>query len=206
MPTLKELLAISSSRHQHLCPRQVLGVRMGMCAARYLGLDLPQRNKRLYTFIETDGCALDGVSVATGCWVGRRTMQALDFGKMAATFVDTHTDQAVRIIPHPEVRQAVSRYASHAKDHWHAYLEAYRVMPLDELLVTQPVQLAVSMKAIINREDARALCDRCGEEIFNEREVRLEDQVLCRSCAGWSYFELLSEVFVPQEVSISIDA
>jgi formylmethanofuran dehydrogenase subunit E len=33
MPTLKELLELSSARHQHLCPRQVLGVRMGICAA-----------------------------------------------------------------------------------------------------------------------------------------------------------------------------
>lgn len=206
MLALKELLEISSARHRHLCPRQVLGVRMGMCAAEFLKSDLPQRDKRLYTFIETDGCALDGVSVATGCWVGRRTMHVLDFGKIAATFVDTHTERAVRIIPHPEVRQAVSRYAPHAKDYWHAYLEAYQVMPLDELLVIQPVQLTVSMQALISREDARALCDRCGEEIFNEREVHLEGQVLCRSCAGGSYFELLSEVYISQEASISIDA
>ena len=206
MPTLKELLEISSARHQHLCPRQVLGVRMGMYAAEYLGLDLPQRDKRLYTFIETDGCTLDGVSVATGCWVGRRTMQVLDFGKMAATFVDTRTDQAVRIIPHPEVRQVVSRYAPGAQDHWHTYLEAYQVMPLDELLVAQPVSLTVSMRAIISREDARTLCERCGEEIFNEREVRLEDQVLCRACAGQSYFELLSDAYMSQEVTASIDA
>jgi formylmethanofuran dehydrogenase subunit E len=204
MSKLKDLLEISSARHQHLCPRQVLGVRMGMYAAEYLGLDLPQRDKRLYTFIETDGCALDGVSVATGCWVGRRTMQVLDFGKMAATFVDTHTKQAVRIIPHPDARKVVSRYAPRAKDHWHAYLEAYQVMPQDELLVTQPVQLIVSMKAITSREDAHALCDRCGEEIFNEREVHLENQVLCRSCAGGSYFELSPEVYIPQEVSILI--
>ena len=81
-----------------------------------------------------------------GCWVGRRTRQVLDFGKMAATFVDTHTDHAVRIIPHPEVRQAASHYAPQAKDHWHAYLEAYQVIPLAELLVAEPVSLMVSMR------------------------------------------------------------
>lgn len=205
MLKLKELLAISSARHQHLCPRQVLGVRMGMCAAEYLGLDLPQRDKRLYTFIETDGCALDGVSVATGCWVGRRTMQVFDFGKIAATFVDIRTERAIRIIPHPEVRNTVSRYVPHTKDHWHAYLEAYQVMPLDELLVIQPVQLSVSIKALISREDARVCCDLCGEEIFNEREVHLKGQVLCRTCAGVSYFELLSEAHIPHKVSFSID-
>jgi formylmethanofuran dehydrogenase subunit E len=193
MLTLRELMEQSSARHHHLCPRQVLGVRMGMCAAEALGLDLPQTDKRLFTFMETDGCALDGVSVATGCWVGRRTMRVMDFGKMAATFVDTHTDRAIRIRPHPEVRRSVERYAPRAENHWHAYLEAYQVMPLDRLLVVQSVHLTISMRDIISLEDARAICARCGEEIFNEREIYLDGQILCRSCAGQSYLELLPE-------------
>jgi formylmethanofuran dehydrogenase subunit E len=45
----------------------------------------------LLTILETDGCAADGVSAATGCWVGRRTLRVEDFGKVAATFVDTQT-------------------------------------------------------------------------------------------------------------------
>ena len=56
-----------------------------------LNLPLPQKDKRLLTFVETDGCFADGVSVATGCWLGRRTMRLVDYGKVAATFVDTHT-------------------------------------------------------------------------------------------------------------------
>ena len=199
MPTFDELLEISSARHQRLCPRQVLGVRMGMYAAEVLKLDLPQRDKRLFTFIETDGCMLDGVSVATGCWVGRRTMQVLDFGKMAATFIDKHTDQAVRMIPHSEARQTVTRYAPRAEDHWHTYLEAYLVMPVDKLLEVQPVRLNVSMRAIISHEDARAHCNQCGEEIFNEREVLLGQLVLCRSCAGEAYFERTTDVYQYQD-------
>ncbi len=185
---LKSLLEISSARHQHVCPRQVLGVRMGMHAADVLALDLPQKDKRLFTFMESDGCALDGVSAATGCYVGRRTMQVLDFGKIAATFVDTQTGQAIRIIPHPDIRKAIYDYAGGQQDRWHQYLEAYQVMPVDQMLVVQPVQLTVSMKAIISREDARAICDSCGEEIFNDREIILGEKTLCRSCAGQAYY------------------
>jgi formylmethanofuran dehydrogenase subunit E len=32
MPTLKELLDQTAAMHRHLCPRQVLGVRMGLYA------------------------------------------------------------------------------------------------------------------------------------------------------------------------------
>jgi formylmethanofuran dehydrogenase subunit E len=164
---------------------------MGMCAAEVLRFDLPQTGKQLFTFIETDGCFCDGVSVSTGCWVGRRTLRVMDFGKMAATFVDTHTERAVRIAPHPEARLFVDQYARQAEDQWHAYLEAYQSMPLDKLLIMQSVRLTVSMSAIINREGAKAYCSQCGEEIFNECEVQFEDQTLCRSCAGQAYYGAL---------------
>ena len=89
METLADLLAQSSVLHRHLCPRQVLGVRMGLLAAELLSLDLPQTDKRLLTIVETDGCFTTGLSVATNCWVGRRTLRVEDYGKVAATFVDT---------------------------------------------------------------------------------------------------------------------
>jgi formylmethanofuran dehydrogenase subunit E len=103
MPTLEELLTASAALHHHLCPRQVLGVRMGLAAGSWLELTLPQTDKRLLTVVETDGCVIDGLAVATGCRVGRRTMRVLDFGKVAATFVDTVTGRAVRLAPHPRV-------------------------------------------------------------------------------------------------------
>jgi len=204
MLKLIDLLELSSARHDHVCPRQVLGVRMGMVAAEVLGLDLPQKDKRLFTFMETDGCMLDGVSVSTGCWVGRRTMQIMEFGKMAATFVDTHNEQAVRIIPHPEARQFVDQYSHEAEDQWHAYLQAYKTMPENKLLVVQPVDLIVSMQEIISREDAKAYCQQCGEEIFNEREVRFQDKNLCRSCSGQAYYGALLNPEVHWDVLKSI--
>ncbi|MCQ3978482.1 MAG: formylmethanofuran dehydrogenase, partial [Anaerolineae bacterium] len=75
MPTFEELLYQSAVLHQHLCPRQVLGVRIGLAAGRWLGLEVPQSDKRLLTIVETDGCLIDGLAVATGCRVGRRTMR-----------------------------------------------------------------------------------------------------------------------------------
>ncbi|MBN1966264.1 MAG: formylmethanofuran dehydrogenase, partial [Anaerolineae bacterium] len=145
MPDLQELLQASAAQHNHLCPRQVLGVRMGLYAGRLLDLPVPQADKRLFTFMETDGCAADGVSVATGCWTGRRTMRLIDYGKVAATFVDGATGQAVRIIPHPEARLRAMRCVPDAPDTWHAMREGYQVMPDEELFVAQPVTLTVSL-------------------------------------------------------------
>ncbi|MCZ7672117.1 MAG: formylmethanofuran dehydrogenase subunit E family protein [Chloroflexi bacterium] len=44
--------------------------------------------------METDGCGADGVAVAADCHVGRRTLRVVDYGKMAATFVDVQTEES----------------------------------------------------------------------------------------------------------------
>ena len=185
--SLPDFLAASSAMHKHLCPHQVLGVRMGVQIAALFGLDLPQPDKRLFTFVETDGCFADGVSVATGCWLGRRTMRLMDYGKTAVTFVDTKTDKAVRIWPHPESRNRAGEYAPGEQSRWHTMLAAYQVMPAEELLCWWDVELTVSMKEIISRPGVRIHCDVCGEEITNEREIIQEGLTLCRSCAGDGY-------------------
>ena len=188
-PTLDELLTILTQyHHQHLCPRQVLGVRMGMAAGRWLGLALPQTDKRLLTIAETDGCGADGISVATGCWVGRRTLRILDFGKMAATFVDTTNNNAVRITPSAQSRQLAPLAAPDAKNHWEAYLLGYQRMTDDELLTIQPVHLELSVEHLISYAGVRINCAQCGEEIINEREVMVDDEPWCKSCAGEQYY------------------
>ncbi len=193
MPTLQELLQQSAAFHQHLCPRQVLGVRMGLLAGRWLGLDVPRSDKRLLTFVETDGCAADGVSAATGCRVGGRTLRVIDYGKVAATFVDAQTGCAVRIVPAPDSRTRAWDYAPGARNKWQANLIGYQHMPDDELFIAQPVVLTVSLEKLLSKPGYRVNCDVCGEEILNEREVIQEGMILCRSCAGESYCQQVME-------------
>jgi len=189
MQDLQTLLNASAEhQHHHLCPRQVLGVRMGMYAAELFALDLPQSDKRLFAFVETDGCLIDGIAVATGCWVGNRTMRVMDYGKSAATFVDTQTNRAIRISPSRESRTRAMEYEPDAPDRWHAQLAAYQVMPANELLIARDVMLTVSLEQIISQHGKRVVCDECGEDIINELEVRRAGRVLCRACAEGAYY------------------
>ena len=190
---LEQLLQASAALHRHLCPRQVLGVRMGMLAGKVLELDTPRRDKRLLALVETDGCAADGVAAASGCWVGRRTLRVIDFGKVAATFVDTIDGRALRIAPRPEIRLRAREYAPGAKSRWAAQLEGYQRMPEQELLRAQEVRLVFSLARLLSKPGYRVACRACGEEILNEREVLREGMTLCRACAGESYYQALSE-------------
>lgn len=189
------LLRESARRHQHLCPRQVLGVRLGLRGLRALGLSghhsLPRflnRDKRLLTFVETDGCGADGIAVAVSCSIGRRTMRVYDYGKVAATLLDTQSGRAVRVSPSPEVRSLALQCAPNASSNWHAYLQAYRIIPDAELIRVQAVTILQPLDKILSTPDARVVCDACGEEIINEREVATGSGMLCRSCAGQGYY------------------
>lgn len=185
---LDALLEQTAALHKHLCPRQVLGVRMGMFAADILSLELPQNDKRLLAFVETDGCFADGVGVATGCSVGHRTMRVVDYGKVAATFVDSVTGRAWRICPSPNARTRAAAVAPEAANRWQAQLEAYQRIPNEELLERQEVTLTVDLAAILGKPGTRAICSVCGEEVLNQREVMKDGKLMCKSCAGEAYW------------------
>ena len=58
---LQLLLEKSASDHSHLCPRQILGVRLGVLGMHTLGFEEPPPKKRLLVISESDGCFVDGV-------------------------------------------------------------------------------------------------------------------------------------------------
>jgi len=188
--TLKQILELSAQRHSHLCPRQVLGARIGLAGAAALGLDLPRQDKRLLIILETDGCFADGVETATGCTVGHRTLRIEDYGKTAATFIDVQTGRVLRVAPRLDARDRAEEFAPDEERHYFAQLQGYQVMPVAELLSIQKVDLNPSIEEIVSRPGVRVNCDLCGEDIINEREVHMDHLTLCRSCAGQGYYRV----------------
>jgi formylmethanofuran dehydrogenase subunit E len=185
---IKPFLEIASRDHKHLCPRQILGVRIGLKGMSILGFKVSQRHKHLLTIAETDGCFIDGVIAVTQCTVGHRTLRVEDYGKVAATFVHTDTGHAVRIAPALDVREKASLYAPAEKRHYFAQMQAYQIMPDDDLLMVDEVTLNVPISEIISHSGIRVNCVRCGEEIMNERNVMIDGKPHCRSCTQGGYY------------------
>ena len=187
---LTDYLERSSRDHSHLCPRQILGVRMGLCGIKALGVSANQGSKRLLVITETDGCFADGLTAATDCSVGHRTLRVEDYGKAAATFVDTHTGLAIRVAPALDIRERAYQYAPNEPRHYFAQMQAYQTMPDDVMFNLNEVHLATSITEIVSRPKVRTNCDVCGEEIMNEREIREKGQVLCKGCSANAYYQL----------------
>ena len=187
---IQPLLEKSSRDHSHLCPRQILGVRMGLAGMKALGFDTPPDKKQLLILTETDGCFADGLSAATNCTVGHRTLRVEDYGKVAAVFVDVKTGNSVRVAPVLDIRQKAYDYVSDEPRHYFAQMQAYQIMPDEEMFTVTEVQLSTPIEVIVSRPGVRVNCDGCGEEIMNEREVHKDGQVLCKACTSTAYYEL----------------
>jgi formylmethanofuran dehydrogenase subunit E len=187
--SLSHLLETASRRHSHLCPRQVLGVRIGLYGMKAINLKSPIDKERGLVIVESDGCFTDGIAAAAGCSVGNRTLRVEDYGKIAATFIDITSGRAVRLAPRLDVRQRALAYAPAELCHYSAQLHAYQIMPDDELLSSQPVQIGKALQDWLGRPGLRVNCAQCGEEIINEREILVSGITLCRACAGQAYYD-----------------
>ncbi len=186
--SLDEILERSAARHDHLCPRQVLGARMALAALETLRIEAPITKQTGLVILETDGCFADGVEAACGAAIGHRTLRIEDLGKVAATFVDVRSGRAIRLCPRPEARLRARLYASGEERHYFAQLRGYQHMPAAELFRTEDVVLDPPLTAILSVPNAHTTCQLCGEEIINERQVVVEGITLCRTCAHGSYY------------------
>ena len=186
---LPALLAEAGRQHGHLCPGQVLGVRMAVAACDRLGIADPKSSKRLIVFVETDRCGTDAIQTVTGCTLGKRTLKFVDYGKLAATFVDTETGRAVRVSALESAREAAQRFAPEESDRHRAQLRAYKALPDDELFSVEMVRVELSEDELPGPPRSRTVCAICREGVNDGREETIGGRVLCRACAGHAYYE-----------------
>jgi formylmethanofuran dehydrogenase subunit E len=188
----ESLLNESVRIHGHLCPGQVLGVKMSMLGLKEIGIDEPKGKDRksLIVFVEMDRCATDAVQSVTGCSLGHRTMKFMDYGKMAATFVNLKTGRAVRVVAKEESREKAKKYFPDIEDKYKAQLEAYKVMPDKELFEVMNVSVSIKPEDMPGRPMKRIPCDICGEYVQDMREVHKSGKVLCKPCAEGGYYKI----------------
>ncbi len=186
----ERLLAESVKIHGHLCPGQVLGVKMSILGLSKIGIEDPKGKDRksLIVFVEMDRCATDAVQSVTGCSLGHRTMKFMDYGKMAATFVNLKTGKAVRIIAKEEAREKAKEYFPEIQDKYKAQLEAYKIMADEELFEAMNVKVNLKPEDMPGRPLKRIRCNSCGEYVQDMREINKNGKLLCKPCADEGYY------------------
>jgi formylmethanofuran dehydrogenase subunit E len=192
MLTLAEYLVEAERNHGHMCPGQVLGVRMAMAGCRAIGIEEPKASRKLIVFVEIDRCAADAINTVTGCRLGKRTLKFRDFGKLAATFLNTETGAAVRVIAVEESRELAKSLYGHLPTKKEQQMTAYRELPDERLFRFERVRVELDQADRPGHPLTRVRCDECAEGINDQREIVRDGRTLCRGCAGGRYYEILA--------------
>jgi formylmethanofuran dehydrogenase subunit E len=193
MKSLDEYLRDAEQAHGHLCAGQVLGVRLAMLGLQKLGIEDPhgRDRKRLVTFVEIDRCATDAVAVVTGCRLGKRALKFRDWGKMAATFIDVASGKAIRVSAKESSKDLARQMHPELESKNQQQMLAYREMSDDDLFAAHWVKVDLPPEEFPGYKGKRITCSNCGEGINFRREVQRDGNVLCRACAGESYYQPL---------------
>lgn len=183
--SLDVLLSKAEVAHGHMCAGQILGVRMALLGLRGLGIEDPlgADRKRLITFVEIDRCATDAIGMVTGCRLGKRTLKFLDWGKMAATFVDLSSQTGMRVIALENSRELAQRLHPEIETKRQQQMLAYRELEDAQLFRTERVRVPVDPAELPGFKTDRVICSRCGEGINFGRYETVGGEALCLSCA-----------------------
>lgn len=199
MQPFEVLLEESCKTHGHLCPGQVVGVRMAMLGCRLLGLDNPtsrEQIKKFLVYVEMDRCTADAVTYVTGVKLGRRSLKFMDYGIMAATFVHLETGDAYRIISTEESRELSDVYAPEENEKSKQQILAYKRMPDNVLFKVQEVDVKVNDLDMPGPTKMKTPCSRCGQVIRDGKEVMIGGEPVCRPCSDDCYFSNPKEILL----------
>src|SRR3974390_2087021 len=162
-----------------------------MLGLQKLGIDEPygKDRKRLVTFVEIDRCATDAVAVVTGCRLGKRALKFRDWGKRAATFIDLESGRAIRVSAKESSKTLARQMHPEIENKNQQQMLAYREMSDEDLFSAKWVKVDLPPEEFPGYKGERIVCANGGEGINFRREVRRDEKVLCRACAGESYYE-----------------
>ena len=191
MESIDTLLKECERLHGHMCAGQLLGTRMALLGCRLLDIDDPRGadRKKLIVWVEIDRCMTDAISAVTGVRLGKRSLKYVDYGKVAATFLNTETKRAVRIVALESSRTLADERYPDIADKRTRQFRAYSEATDDEIFKTELVSLELSDFDAPGSPRSRVICAVCEEGVNDGREVvDANGDVLCRGCAKGSYY------------------
>jgi formylmethanofuran dehydrogenase subunit E len=170
---------------------------MALLGCRLIGLDEPtcrDQIKKLIVYVEMDRCTADAVAHVTGVKLGRRSLKFMDYGIMAATFVNLDTGKAFRVLSTEEARSLASVYAPDVEGKSAQQLAAYKRMPDSVLFRVQKVRVRLDECDLPGPTRCKVICSRCGQIIRDRREIVEESRILCKPCTDDCYFSHPREI------------
>src|SRR5258706_10338461 len=209
MEPFDQLLEQYDLKHGNLCPGALLGLRMAVLGCALVGIEDPRgadRNK-LLVWVEIDRWLADAVEAVTGARLGKRTLKFLDYGKLAATFLNRETGKAVRIVALEASRRFADLRHPEIEDQYERQMQAYPEAAEEELFGVSDVEVQVRAKDLPGHPRSRMICHKCGEAVNDRRGISLPDNItLCRSCIYGTYYQPHNSADIKRYGRVSVAA
>jgi formylmethanofuran dehydrogenase subunit E len=167
--------------HGHLCMGQVLGVKI---AVKGLELAAPAGPKDLIVIVENDRCIADAVQTVTGTRLGRRSFKLKDYGRMAATFLNTVSQKAFRV--HADFNGKVDPENE-------AAVRAVLHLPGEQVVAWREVVTQLKPEEMPGKPKRVVTCARCGEKVFDGKDSVLDEGPVCNGCLNGAYYTVKTE-------------
>ncbi len=182
------------SFHGHTC----MGVTIGYLAAK-LALELlktsPAIDEELFVIVETDACCCDAIQVLTGCTFGKGNFIYKDYGKMAFTFGNRETGEALRLVLKPDVLKVPEQEQGLAEKIGSGKASMQEIKQYEKLYENRGEHLfALGPKAFFDIEElaldlppkaqmARSeVCVICKEMVMQTKLTETVNGKVCRGC------------------------
>lgn len=191
LANLEGLIEECGRLHGHICPGQILGVRMAVLGCRLTGIEDPRGadRKSLLVWVEIDRCVTDAVSAVTGVRLGKRSLKFLDYGKVAATFLNLSENRAYRIVAKEESRELADTLYPAVLDKKERQMLTYREADESELFKVEFVSIELDDFEKPGRPRRRIICAQCGEGVNDGRDLLdALNRSVCRPCAFDGYY------------------
>lgn len=191
LANLDRLIEECGSLHGHICPGQILGVRMAVLGCHLTGIEDPRGSdrKKLLVWVEIDRCVTDAVSAVTGVRLGKRSLKFLDYGKVAATFLNLSERRAYRIVAKEESRELADALYPAVGDKKGRQMLTYREADVALLFKIEPVSVDIDDFEMPGRPRRRINCAQCGEGVNDGRDLfDALNRRVCHPCAFGSYY------------------
>lgn len=162
--------------HGHECPGLAIGFRAAKIASEKMNLKFSQ-DEEIVCITENDACGVDAIQVITGCTLGKGNLILKDTGKMAFTFINRESSQALRLMLKHDEREM------ERAERQQYILEA----PSENVFKIVKVDLELPEKA---KRFTTIICEECSEGA-PEHKIRIQDgKKVCLDCfkeysRGW---------------------
>ena len=119
-------------------------------------------------------------------------MKLVNYGKMAATFINTETGAAYRVWVSGQINEMIGKISSDRKEKERQY-EIVLGSRSEDIVSVQKVMVDIPPEEMPGKPKRTVMCERCGEKVMDGKDILVKEGPFCLACAEGPYYTVVEE-------------